>query len=120
MRRPARKFLSQVIKIDSIPAFELALPYLVLLDMMELAKADRPAIRWFKRASAICVTPHVSALNRSPQAAFDAAMVAADPGTMRRAFALVRRSRRAAFKPFRNSRPGHSVVDPPELSSELA
>ena len=107
-------------KVDSIPAFELAFPELVLLNMMELAEADRPAVRWLKCHSAVRVTPHVSALNRSPLAAFDAAMVAADPGTMRRAFALVRHPRRVAFKPFRKSRRGHSVVDPSELSSGLA
>ena len=103
-----------------MPAFELQFAELVLLDMVELAEADRPAIRRLEAHSPICVTPHVGALNRSPQAAFDAAMVAPNPCAMRRAFALVRHPRRVAFKPFRKSRPAHSVVYPPELSSGLA
>ena len=101
MRRPSRKLLCEFAKVDPVPLFEPKLSELVLLDVMELAETDRPAIGRLECCSAVGVAPDVGALNRAPEAAFDAAMVAPDPRAMRRAFALVGGSDRLAFKPFR-------------------
>ena len=101
MGRPSRKLLCEFAKVDPVPLFEPKLSELVLLDVMELAETDRPAIGWLECHSAVGVAPDVGAFNRAPETAFNAAMMAPDPRAMRRAFALVGRSGGAAFKPFR-------------------
>ena len=68
---------------------------------MELAEADCPAVGRLERDPAVGIAAHVGALDRAPEAAFDAATVAPDPRAMRWAFALVGGSGRLAFKPFR-------------------
>src|SRR5690606_33825119 len=79
----ARELLRQGKEVEGVALLERRLADLVLLCMVNSAKADRPAIRGLETRSAVGAGSHMCALDRKVEATRYAAVVPSDPGPVR-------------------------------------
>jgi hypothetical protein len=91
----------QFAEVDAVTLLKCELAPFVLLEMVITTEADRPSIRWLETDTPISVAADVGTLDRPPQTARNAAVMAANPGTMSRALAPVRLAGVLALKPVR-------------------
>ena len=107
MWRPFGEQVRKFPQVDTVSLFELHLAPLVLLDMVSTAEADRPSIRWLESDTPISVAADVGTLDRALQTAWNAAVMAANPGAVSRALAAVPLAAVVALKPVRKLELGH-------------
>ena len=93
--------LRQFAQVDAVSPFECELTYLVLLDVVITAQADRPAIRRLQANAPIGIAADMSALDRTAETAWHTAVVAAYPGAVSGALAAIGFTRRFTLKPVR-------------------
>jgi hypothetical protein len=91
----------QLPQVNAVSVLERELAYLVLLDMVITAEADRPTIGRLERDAPIGVAADIRALDRTLDTAWYAAVMAAHPGTVSRALAAARLTGLLALKPVR-------------------
>jgi hypothetical protein len=101
MGRSPGEQVRQLTQVDAISLLERDLAHPVLLDMVISTETDRPAIRRLESEASISIAADVSTLNRPPQAARYAAVMAAHPGAMRRTLAVARLAGLLALKSVR-------------------
>jgi hypothetical protein len=92
--------LCELAQVDAVALFERDFADPMLFNMVLTAEADRPAIRRLKPDAPIGVPPDMGALDRTPEAAGNAAMVAPYPRAVSGALANVWRPGRT-LKPVR-------------------
>ena len=97
----------QLAQDNSVTLLERSFTDGVLLDMVITAEADRPVIGGLESNTSIGVAADVSTLDRAAEAARNAAVVAAHPGTVSRALAPARLARALTLKPVRELESGH-------------
>lgn len=87
MRRSLREHLREVGKADAVPGFEPCLADLMLLGVMQCAKADAPAVRRLETGPTIGAGANVSTFDRQAFAGRHGAVMTADPRAVSRAVA---------------------------------
>lgn len=71
VRRPRRKLSRKFEKVQIVPRFKRQLANLVLLEMVELAEADRPFVAGLESKASIGAAANMSAFDRQSPTACD-------------------------------------------------